>query len=311
MPYQHTDRSIYLRIVSPRLKQLTAVASVSLASLLGGCRYTTRHVDIPKTAPIVQSSTLDQVVDRIDTQFDAIKTLNASVTLAVSTGGARTGGDIKDYTTLSGYIFVRKPLDLRVILLVPVLGTRALDMVSDGTKFTLYLPTKNRALTGLDVVTVPSKNSLENLRPGIFFDALLVRSVDPDHFVTLTESSRTLAPESRRHEAILEPDYDLTVLKELTGKHLQRLRVVHINRVDLQPYQQDIYDEAGRIVTTVQYSNYQRFGDLPFPTEIVINRPADEYTLKVTVTRLTPNQKLDDDQFQLQIPETITVEQMK
>ena len=297
--------------MSPSLKQLTTAASLGLASLLGGCRYTTRHIDIPKVAPVVQIATLDQVVDRIDAQVDAIKTLNASVSIAVSTGGAHTGGDIKDYTTLSGYIFVRKPQDLRVVLQIPVLGSRALDMVSDGTKFTLYLPTKSRALTGLDVVTTPSQNSLENLRPGIFFDALLVRSIDPGQFVSLTESSRTMEPESRRHEAILEPDYDLTVLKQISGQRLQRLRVVHINRVDLQPYQQDIYDEAGRIVTTVQYSSYQRFGDLRFPTQIVINRPADEYTLKITVTKLTPNQKLDDDQFQLQIPETITVEKMK
>ena len=268
-------------------------------------------MQVLKTAPVVQNATLDQVVDRIDAQFDAIHTLNASVLIQVSTGGARTGGDIKDYTSFRGYIFVRKPLDLRVILLVPVLGTRALDMVSDGTQFTLLLPTRNRALTGLDVVTAPSTKPLENLRPGIFFDALLVRSVDPEHFVTLTESSRTMEPESRKHEAILEPDYDLTVLKQKSGKQLQRLRVVHINRVDLQPYQQDIYDEAGRIVTTVQYTNYQRFGDLRFPTEIVINRPFDEYTLKVTVQKLTPNQKMDDDQFQLQIPDTITVEKMK
>ena len=311
LPYRGADRSIYLRIVSQTVKQLAAIALLGLAPLLTGCISTTRHVQILKTAPIVQNATLDQVVERLDTQFDAIQTLNASVLIQVSTGGARTGGDIKDYTSFRGYIFVRKPFDLRVVLLVPVLGTRALDMVSDGTQFTLLLPTKNRALTGLDVVTTPSKNALENLRPGIFFDALLVRSIDPDHLVTLTQSSRTLEPESRKHEAILEPDYDVTVLKQKAGKQLERLRVIHINRVDLQPYQQDIYDEAGRIVTTVQYANYQRFGDLRFPTEIIINRPSDEYTLKVTVQKLIPNQKMEDDQFQLQIPETITVEKMK
>ena len=107
-------------------------------------------------------------------------------------------------------------------------------------------------------------------------------------------------------------DYDVTVLKQKSGRMLQRLRVVHVSRdVNLDPYQQDIYDERGRLVTTVQYSNYQRFGDLRFPTEIVINRPYDEYTLKVSVQKLTPNQEMDDDQFQLQVPAGITPEMLK
>ncbi len=262
---------------------------------------------------MVQNATLDDLVQRVDSQFDTIKTLNASVTMAVSTGGTRTGGEVKDYTTVRGYILVRKPEDLRVILLTPVISTRMMDMVSNGQKFTLLMatPSKTRAMTGTDVVTRPSNNPLENLRPGIFFDALLVRGIHPEEFVALTESSRTLAPETKHRDAILEPDYDVTVLKQKSGKILERLRVIHFNRVDLEPYQQDIYDPQGRLVTTVQYSNYQKFGDLQFPTEIVINRPIDEYTVKITVQKLTPNQEMEDNQFELQIPSGVTMETMK
>ena len=45
-----------------------------------------------------------------------------------------------EYTSLKGYIFVRKPGDLRVLLQLPVMGSRALDMVSDGRQFTLLIP---------------------------------------------------------------------------------------------------------------------------------------------------------------------------
>ena len=293
------------------MKKSLAVGLLGVAPWLTGCISTTRYVKVSPAPSIVRSASVDYLVKQLDRQFDAIKSLNASVLIQVSTGGARTGGEVKDYTSLRGYILVRKPEDLRVILLAPVVGTRVIDMVSDGTKFSLLLPTRNKVMKGTDVVTTPSKNPLENLRPGIFFDALLVRSVGPEEFVTLTESSRMLAPETKHHDAILEPDYDVTVLRTKSGKTLQRLRVVHINRVDLEPYQQDIYDENGRLVTTVQYSNYQKFGDLEFPTEIVINRPIDEYTLKVTVQKLTPNQKMDDDQFELEIPSGVTVETLK
>ncbi len=287
---------------------------MGVAPLLTGCLSTTRHVAISKRPDVVMDATLEELIKRVDTQFDAIKTLNASVMLSVSTGGARTAGVVKDYTTLRGYILVRQPEDLRVILMAPVLGTRTLDMVSDGKKFTLLLmipTTKTRALTGVDTVSTPSKNPLENLRPGIFFDALLVRSIASDELVTLTESSRMVEPETRKREAILEPDYDVTVLRPKVGQTLERVRVIHINRTDLEPYQQDIYDNKGRIATTVQYAKYQKFGDLTFPTDILITRPVDEYTLRIAVQKLTAGQKMDDDQFELPIPSGVTVETLK
>ena len=118
-------------------------------------------------------------------------------------------------------------------------------------------------------------------------------------------------PETKKHDAIYEPDYDLSVLKMKQGHTLERLRTIHISRVDLEPYQQDIYDESGKIVTAVQYTKYQAFGDLQFPTEIAIDRPLDKYSLKVLVQKLTANQKIDDDQFELQLPSGVTVETLK
>ena len=78
----------------------------------------------------------------------------------------------------------------------------------------------------------------------------------------------------------------------------------------LKPYKQDIYDAAGRIVTTVLYSNYQHYGDIDFPAQIDISRPFDEYALKITITKLTPNETLDDEQFHLEIPAGMTIQNM-
>ena len=304
--------SIYLLIVYQMMRKTCTILFLGiLAPVLTGCIRSTRYVKVHAPPPIVRTATLDELVAKVDKQFDAIKTLNASVTIAASTAGA-TAGQVTDYSAFRGYIFVRKPEDLRVILMVPLLG-RALDMVSTGKDFTLLmvLPTKTRALKGTDTVTVPSKNPLENLRPGIFFDALIVRSIGGDEYVTMTESSRLIEAETKKHDAVTELDYDISVLKMKQGHTLQRLRTIHISRADLEPYQQDIYDETGRIVTTVQYSKYQTFGDLQFPTEIAIDRPLDKYSLKVVVQKLTANQKIDDDQFELQLPTGVTVETLK
>jgi len=86
---------------------------------------------------------------------------------------------------------------------------------------------------------------------------------------------------------------------------------VHISRTNLLPYQQDIYDASGRIATRAIYSGYQRHGDIEFPTVIVITRPLDEYSLTLTVTKITFNEKLEDDQFELKIPDNVPVQHVK
>ncbi len=301
-----------MRIVFQTMrKTCTVLLAGMLAPGLTGCISSTRYVKVHAAPPIVMSMPVENLVDKVDKQFDAIKTLNVVGTVAASTAGA-TAGEVKDYSAFRTYIFVRKPDDLRVVLTVPLIG-RALDMVSTGKDFTLLmvLPNKTRAIKGTDTVTVPSKNPLENLRPGVFYDAFMVRSIGPDENVMMTESTRLVEPETKKHDAVYEPDYDLAVMKKGPGRTMVRLRTIHISRTDLQPYQQDIYDETGRIVTTVQSAKYQAFGDLQFPTEIAIDRPVDKYSLKVVVQKLTANQKIEDDQFELQLPAGVTVETLK
>ena len=88
-------------------------------------------------------------------------------------------------------------------------------------------------------------------------------------------------------------------------------RVIHISRDNLQAYRQDIYDHSGQIITRTTYSNYQKFGAIDFPSKIHIERPLDEYSLTLTITKASFNEKLPDDQFELKIPETVPITQMK
>jgi outer membrane lipoprotein-sorting protein len=113
-----------------------------------------------------------------------------------------------------------------------------------------------------------------------------------------------------KKDMIEEPDYDLEILEQPQGETAHTRRVIHISRTNLLPYQQDIYDTDGNVVTSAFYSNYQSFNDIPFPMKIDIRRPLDQYTLTVTMTKLTLNQKLEDDQFELKIPDGVPVKTM-
>jgi outer membrane lipoprotein-sorting protein len=292
-----------------RMRQKFATVLIGLAPALTGCLSHTRIVPRVQSAPVVLDATLPQLTSQVNASYDAIQSMRADVEIIATTGGPRQGIE-KDSVSFSGYIFIRKPLDLRVILLVPLLGSRAMDMVSNGSTWKLYIPTRNRALIGTSAVTTPSKNGLENIRPAVFFDSLLVRGTSPGEIVSLTSDTRTIPAINTKSDPIEEPDYNLQMLQQPTGTEAHTLRIVHISRTDLLPYQQDIFDQSGNVVTRAFYSNYQKFGDTKFPSKIVIKRPLDQYSLTITIGKLVVNQKLDNDQFELKIPDAVPVEDM-
>lgn len=293
------------------MTNLRALSLLVLASSVGltGCFRTTQRVQKVQAPTVYRTASVSQLEKEVSDRDNAIHTLDASVLITASTGGGKEG-QVTTYTAFRGYIFVQKPRDLRVILQLPVIGSRALDMVSNGANFKLLIPPKNKAILGTNEVTKPSRNGLENLRPAVFFDSLLVPGVGDDEFVSLTESTRVLQPETRHHDAIEEPDYDLAVLKKTAGNVMRLERLVHFSRVTMLPFQQDIFDDGGQVVTQATYENYQESSGQPFPTLIMIKRPLDEYTLKVQITKLTLNETFPSDQFELTIPPNVTVQNM-
>jgi outer membrane lipoprotein-sorting protein len=282
---------------------------IAVAPALTGCLTHTRIVPKTRPADVVLNATLDQLLQQVNTRFDSIQTINASVEIAATTGGGLQG-QVTEHPSFSGYIFLRKPEDLRVLLRVPFVGSVALDMVSDGKNWTLWVPPHHLAMTGTSEVTKPSKNGLENLRPAVFFDALLVRGLGANQIVSLTSDMRIVENPKNKKDLIEEPDYDLEILEQPRGQTAHTVRVIHISRTTLLPYQQDIYDPDGNIVTRAFYSNYQSFNNIPFPMKIEIKRPLDQYSLTVITTKLALNQTLDDDQFELKIPDTVPIKAM-
>ena len=299
----------YLRLMK-RLKALSGLMIVMTGGLTG-CLSTTRLVLKTQAPTNYRTESVEEVEKGVSDRDAAMKTLNAQVLITATTGGSKEG-KVTEYTSFKGYIFVRKPSDLRVILQLPLIGSSALDMVSNGKTFTLKMASSHGNVwrQGSDEVTQPSKNGLENLRPAVFLDSLLIPGVGADEYVTLTETTRLMQPAARHKPAIAEPDYDLNVLKLKSGNILRMERVVHISRVTMLPFQQDIYDDNGQVVTQATYDGYQNYNGQQFPSVITILRPVDEYSLKINVTKLTLNETFEEDQFDLKIPPGTVVQKM-
>lgn len=278
-------------------------ALLLLLPALSGCFVHTRTVKQAKMPGVIMSATAEQLVQKVNRQCQEINSLSAAVEFTATEGGPRKGKE-KTYTSFSGHILLRKPEAVRVLGFVPVLHTRAFDMASDGKTFKLliYYP-HDRVIEGSNTVTNESPNPLENLRPRIFFDSLLINCIQPDDLVTLTTDTDTkIDPKTK--QLMLDPQYDLTVVRRKPdSQELLPQRVIHFSRVDLHTVQEDIYDREGAIQTQAIYGPMQQFGPQRFPGTITIKRPLEEYQIVITIQKVNVNLTLNDDQFEIKIPE--------
>lgn len=285
-------------------------AALLLLPCLQGCLVHTYHVQQPQMPALVQTAAADQLVAMVNKNGSKIHTLKATVTIQVSVGGANKG-KVTDYTSLNGYILLSTPEMLRVLGLLPVVHTPAFDLASDGQNFTLTIPPKDKAYLGTNAVTKPAANPLENLRPNIFFDTLIPQAIGPDDLVYLTTETKTHV-DQKTHKLLADPEYELNIVRrQANSQELIPERRIHFDRTTLLPSGVDIYDAAGAIQTQAVYGPYASFGDQRYPSTITIRRPIDEYQIVLGFTKLSVNEPLADNQFQLKVPAGYSVQTLK
>ena len=293
-----------------RSRRLATMALSLPLLLLSGCLWSTRKLPVPRAPLIVQTATGEELVARLNSRWDKLQTLVATVQIQPSVMKIQKG-TATDYTSFRGHILMRKPEQLRVLGQVPVLGTKMFDMASNGEKFTLLIPSKETAYQGLSKLTKKSPKTIENMRPGFFLDAMIVRGLAADDEYTVTADSDTVEDASRKH-LLLIPEYILSVMRRKPGsQELVSLRVIHFHREDLLPYQQELYDDQGNLETQVTYGRYVDYGDHKFPSTVTIKRPLEDYQAVLTVEKVTENMPLSDDQFQIKIPEGTRIQQLQ
>lgn len=277
---------------------------MGLPLLLSGCWVisTNRRLPVPKAPAIVQSVTPDELVTQMNERWTSLDTMTAKVEIQASVLKTKQGV-ATDYTTVGGNILFRKPEMLRVLGRAPVIGLPIFDMASDGNTFTLYIPSRKVAYKGSAKLKKKSVNQLENLRPGFFLDALVVRGLEPDDFYSVTSDSETIEDAAKKHLYFV-PEYILSITRHTPGSHHDTpVRVVTFHREDLLPYEQDMYDANGSLETQVFYTNYQDFGSGLYPSTVVIKRPIEDSQIVLTVEKVTKNVTLPADQFVVTIPD--------
>jgi outer membrane lipoprotein-sorting protein len=266
---------------------------------LAGCLFRSRKVQPPLAAGPVKSASQGELIASINTQAAKIQTIQATVDIDTSVGGARKG-HITDYQQIRGYVLVRKPSMLRMVGLAPIVRTTAFDMVSDGKDFKLSIPPKSRFVVGRnDVESHSVTQPLENLRPRHIYDALLIREIAKNEIAVLETQTETVAVSKRRR--LEQPEYVIDVIKQL-GESWVLARKIVFNRTDLLPHRQILYDDQGEVATDAVYQDYREQNGVSFPWQIEISRPKEEYDITLTMVKLDINLPLGDDKFVLEQP---------
>jgi hypothetical protein len=268
---------------------------------LSGCAFRTSHVVAKVNTNALRDATLEELVASINNDANRLQTFIANVDIHFSTGGKKKGL-VTDYTDVNGFILVRKPETMRMIVKAPVVGNSLLDMVSNGKTFEVSFPPKNQYFVGSNyLIGKPSDKPLENLRPQAIMDALLLRPIDGESEIAVLEQSTLMALDLKTHKEAEEPDYVVNVLaRDRSGWYLSR-RIV-FSREDLRPHAQYIFDRQAQLVTSARYESVNDHSGVLFPDVIEIQRPIEEYSFRLTVTRLRVNEALVDAQFELPQP---------
>ena len=238
-------------------------------------------------------ATLISIVTR---NYGLVSSFNATVDMTPAIGSAEKN-KITEYKDVRAYILFRKPSDIRIIGLYPVVRGKAFDMVSNGEEFKLYIPSKDRFIVGKNAIATPSANKIENLRPQHFWEALLVRPPADPAKVAL--------------ENFTDEDNAFYILDEIgegaSGQTIMK-RTLWFNRLNLSLSRQIVFNEAGNIESDTRYDQWRYFDAVPFPKHIEINRPQDEYGVVIDVVKMEMNKGLADERFALSQPEGTTLQ---
>ena len=272
---------------------------------LSGCLFRSHQVQRAVNPATLKSATKPELIAYVNSQASRVQSMQATVDIDTTVGGAKKG-KVTEYQQIRGYVLARKPAMLRMIGLFPILRNRAFDMVSDGQQFKVWIPTKNRLVMGKNEVATPNPaQPLENLRPQVIYDALLLREIDQQHETAVLENGVETITDDKGHKHDL-PDYIIDVIRT-DGKDSWLSRKIIFSRIDLLPNRQLIYDESGTLVTDASYTNYKDYNGLTFPSRIEIKRPEEEYDITISMVKLELNKPLSNDKFVLEQPPGVQI----
>src|SRR5580692_1863846 len=271
-----------------------------LAMQAAGCITIKRRTEVKREEirPQLESNE-ESLLASYNSQVRTVQSLQATVDLIPSTGTTYSGV-IEEYHDVPGFILAQRPATVRVIGQAPVVAKDIFDMVANENEFRIYIPSKNSFLVGPTALNRPSKKPLENLRPQHIVEALFWPEFSPSSNVLFEQFDFSVS----RY-------YILTLLRQAEGGRFEIARKVWYSRIDLRVSRIQLFGAGGKLDSDIQYSDWQPVPaaeaapakeQASFARDIHIWRPQDDYKLEIKILKLTLNEPISPDRFELAQP---------
>ena len=267
---------------------------------------------VKRALPSAQATaTIEELTEKLEV-FGGIRTMKATVELRLSVvtedqAGTGKRGDagsdlrrVREFTEVRAFILIQRPAKIRTIAELPVVKSKAFDMVSDGTEFKVHIPPKNRFLVGNAAATGPSERRIDRVRPQHLLEAVLV---DPPRE---SEPHRML-------ENVLYGDRAYQVVHLMSGGADGKLRLsrkIWFDRGGFHIARMQAFDDGADLVTDAFYTEWGESEGLPYPGTVFLSRPKDGYEVQLRIVKPGLNEKLSERSFELKAPKGVEIERI-
>jgi outer membrane lipoprotein-sorting protein len=256
------------------------------AVLLSGACVTVPHAASRPKAPPLRRASLEEVVAAYEGYCRAIDTFSASGDLDVR--------DLRLGRSQRLGVRVVAARGGRLYLKGSVAVVTAVEVVANGQRFWLQVPSKHTVWTGATSARArpagdDEKDAYSALRPEDLTAAML-----PDQ----------LAPEEGE-ALVLEADretFSVTVARLRVGRGWARQRV-WMSRETLLPLRSRTFDDAGEVVREVRFGAWKD----GLPRSLAVLRPTEGYEAAFTFTKVERNVAVPERAFAPRTPEGYTV----
>jgi len=255
-----------------------------------------------------RDATLDELLTIVN-GYEGISDLKSSGMKATLTSGKWESGRQEEYRSAPGYVLLKRPSLLHLVMQSPVIYKTAIfEAVSGGNEFSAWLRNTNKVYQGRNSARELYADDLPNgipLRPSHLYEAIIPAGVDlenPELRISLEESADKTAKY-----------YILSVYQTDAPPLIRTVRRIWIERSQLVLARVQSFDEKGSLVGDITYFDMMPVGDFLLPGKIDLVRPGDGYSLALEFTNgsWTVNSGLGEDSFLLAPRDGVEVVDLK
>jgi len=217
------------------------------------------------------------------------------------TSGSKESGKLVEYRSAPGYILLKRPDSLRLVVQNPLTKTAILDLLSVGNDFCVWSPRENTFYTGHNnsrklVARDSSKAHELTIRPAHILEAVL-----PTWMPVASPDTRIAAKQDEAGDGAMS--YLISVFKEGGDSRLIPIRDIWIERTRLTIARQQVYLASGERASIIEYLGHVETDGFLLPLEVRMDRPLDGYLMDMQFRSWRVNPHLPDSAFVLEPPE--------